>query len=239
MTLTEHPRRLARIAGVFYLVIIAFALFAYLHVRGQLIHPGDMARTAADLVAHETLYRLGFSAAVIVVVSNLPLGWIFFELFKVGQPRLALLALLFILAAAVLEAANLSNYIAPLFTFTLPEYRAFEPLQQQALARGAIRMFGYGFSVSLTFFGVFCALLGCLILRTKLFPALLGALMLAAGATYWIENFSQFLALPDIPHLGWVTLVAESAMALWLVGVGVDEAAWTALAGGTVRRTHK
>jgi hypothetical protein len=37
MTVTEHPRLLARAAGVFYLIIIGFALFAYKYVRGQLL----------------------------------------------------------------------------------------------------------------------------------------------------------------------------------------------------------
>src|SRR5579871_4572026 len=96
MTLTRHPRPLARIGGVFYLIIIAFALFAYLHVRGQLIIPANMAQTATNIVAHEQLYRLGCAAAVVVAVCNLPLGWIFFELLKVVNPRRALLALLFI-----------------------------------------------------------------------------------------------------------------------------------------------
>jgi hypothetical protein len=228
MTFTEHPRLLARIAGAFYLVIIAFALFAYLYVRGQLIDPGNMARTATNLVAHEQLYRLGFSAAVIVVVCNLPLGWILFELFKAVNPRVALLALVFITASATIEAVNLFNYITPLFTFTLPEYGAFDAGQRQALARGAIRLFGYGFSVSLTFFGTFCWLIGYLMLRSKFFPAMPGLLMLAAGATYWIDNFALFLALPDIPYLGWVTLLAESSVALWLLAAGVDEVKWRA-----------
>jgi hypothetical protein len=230
MTFTDHPRRLARLAGVFYVIIIACALFAYLYVRGHLIVPTDMARTAANVVAHQQLYRLGFSAAVIVVVCNLPLGWIFFELFNVVNPRLALLALLFITVAATIEAVNLFNYITPLFTLTLPEYDVFDAGQRGALVRGPIRLFGYGFSVSLSFFGVFCALVGTLILRSKFLPAILGVLMLAAGATYWIDNFSLFLALPDVPYLRWVTLVAESSMALWLLVVGVDEQAWRAQA---------
>jgi hypothetical protein len=46
MTFTEHPRSLARVASAFYLMIIAFALFGYLYVRGQLIIPSDMAQTA-------------------------------------------------------------------------------------------------------------------------------------------------------------------------------------------------
>jgi hypothetical protein len=235
MTLTEHPRLLARIAGVFYVVIIVFALFAYLYVRGQLIVPTNMAQTATNVVAHEQLYRLGFSAAVIVVICNLPLGWICFELFKVVNPRLALLALIFIGAAATIEAVNLFNYITPLFTFTLREYmNAFDPREIQALARGQIRLFGYGFSVSLVFFSVFCALIGYLILRSKFLPTILGLLMVAAGVTYWIENFELFLALPDIPYMRWVHFVAELSLALWLLTVGLNEGKWRAQAVAAV-----
>src|SRR6266446_1924150 len=150
MTFTEHPRLLARVAGAFYLIITAFALFAYMHVRGQLIDTGDMARTANNIVANEQLVRIGFTAAVIVTICNLPLGFILYELFKVVNPRLALLALVFIIASATLEAVNSYNYLAPLITFTLPEYlNAFDAAQRQALARAPIRFWAYGFSVSL------------------------------------------------------------------------------------------
>jgi hypothetical protein len=228
MTFTEHPRLLARIAGVFYLIITAFALFAYLYVRGQVIVPGDMARTAANILAQEQLYRTGFSAAVIVVICNPPMGLLLYELLKVVNPRLALLALVFIIISTTIEAVNLFNYITPLFTLSLPEYRgAFDPDELQALARGPIRLFGYAFSVSLTFFGVFCALNGYLILRSKFLPAILGLLMIVAGVTYWINSFQLFLALP-IPYIPWVTLVAELSLALWLLVVGVNEAKWRA-----------
>jgi hypothetical protein len=191
------------------------------------IFPNDMARTATNIVAHEHLYRFGLGAAV-VVICNLPLGWILFELLKVVNPRLALLALIFITASATIEAINTFNYIEPLFTFTLTEYlKAFGAVELQALARGPIRMFDYVFSVSLTFFGVFCALIGFLIFRSKFFPAILGLMMMVAGVTYWINAFRLFLALP-IPYLPWITLVAELALALWLLFVGVNEAKWRA-----------
>src|SRR5262245_39133075 len=119
---TEHPRLLARVAGVFYVIITVCALFAYLYVRDQVIDTDDMARTAANFHAQEQLYRMGFAAAVIVVVCNLPMGFILYELLKVVNSRLAQLALVFITASATLEAVNLFNYIEPLFTFTLPEY---------------------------------------------------------------------------------------------------------------------
>jgi Domain of unknown function (DUF4386) len=225
MTYTEHPRLLARIAGAFYLIIIACALFAYLYVRGQVIVPGDMGQTATNIVAHEKLYRVGFSAAVIVVISNLPLGLILYELLKVVNQRLALLALLFIIVSTTIEAINLFNYISPLFPFTLPEYNAVDLATRKAMASAPIKLFGYAFSVSLIFFGVFCALVGALIVRSKFFPAILGVLMIVGGVTYWINSFRLFLALP-IPYLPWVTLVAELSLALWLVVVGVDEVKW-------------
>ena len=53
MHFTEHPHLLARIAGAFYLIITASALFAYMYVRGQVIIPGDMAQTATNIIAHE------------------------------------------------------------------------------------------------------------------------------------------------------------------------------------------
>ena len=111
MSFTEHPRSLARAAGAFYLLIIAFALFGYLYVRGQLIIPGDMAQTATNIAAREQLYRAGFTAAVVVVICNLPLGLILFELLQVVNRRLALLALLFIVVAATIEAVNVFNYL--------------------------------------------------------------------------------------------------------------------------------
>lgn len=239
MSLTEHPRLLARAAGALYLIITACALFAYLYVRDQVIVADDMAQTAANFLAHQQLYRLGFAAAVIVVICNLPLGLILFELLKVVNVRLARLALLFITVSATIEAVNLFNYIEPLLTFSLPEYaRAFRADEVQALARGPIRMFGYAFSVSLTFFGVFCALIGVLIFRSRFLPAFVGLVMILAGATYWINSFRLFLALP-IPYLPWVTLIAELSLALWLLVVGLDEQQWRAQAGASAAvRSH-
>lgn len=232
MTFIEHPRLLARVAGVFYVIITVCALFAYMYVRGQIIVPGDMAQTAANVLAQEQLYRVGFSSALIVVLCNPPMGFILYELLKVVNPRIALLALVFITVSTTIEAVNLFNYIMPLFTFSLPENRAaFDPEELQALARGSNRLWGYVFSVSLAFFGVFCGLIGYLMFRSRFFPRVLGVLMMTAGA-YYLTNYSfvGFLGFPDIPYIGLLrpTLVAEVALALWLVVVGVNEAKWRA-----------
>lgn len=239
MTFTDHPRLLARMAGGFYLAITVSAVFAYLYVRARFVHIDNMAQTAADIVAHEQLYRMGFSSALVTVLCNPPMGFLLSELLKVVNRRVALMALVFITVSTTLEAVNLFNYMAPLFTFTLPEYRAaFSPAQLQALARGSIRLWGYGFSLSLAFFGVFCALVGWLVLRSKFLPAVIGVLMMIAGVKYEIDVFSQFLALPDIPYLDslQITLIGEMSLALWLTAFGVNAAKWQAQAAAARQR---
>ena len=61
---TAHfsPQAYARIGGVLYLIIIAAGLFAEAFVRSRLIVSADAAATATNILAHETLFRLGIAA---------------------------------------------------------------------------------------------------------------------------------------------------------------------------------
>jgi hypothetical protein len=72
---------------------------------------------------------------------------------------------------------------------------------------------------------VYCTLIGALVLRSKFFPAILGVLLMTAGATYWLNALRLFLDLP-FPYIQWVTFFGEQAFALWLLVFGLDEAKW-------------
>ena len=65
------PRLKARLAGVIYLLtgVVAFDEFA---VLGRLVVHGDPAATAANILAHQTLFRLGFAAQIIAQVLQIP-----------------------------------------------------------------------------------------------------------------------------------------------------------------------
>ena len=55
------------------------------------------------------LYRLGLVAHIIVVLTNIPMTLIFYELLKVVNRKLALLDVFFGLVATAIEGANLLN----------------------------------------------------------------------------------------------------------------------------------
>src|SRR6266699_2589205 len=89
------PRRWARIAGVLYLINIVGGFFAIGYLPATLVVPGDAAATARNMLAHELLYRLGLVAHIIVVLTNIPMTLIFYDIFKVVNRRLALLDVFF------------------------------------------------------------------------------------------------------------------------------------------------
>src|ERR1700685_3196333 len=98
------PQLKARIAGGLYLIVIAGGIFAELFVRGRLVVPGDAAATAHNIMAHEFLYRCGFSVELFYLLCNMPLILIFYDLFKVVNKNIALLDAFSSLTSTAVEA---------------------------------------------------------------------------------------------------------------------------------------
>jgi Domain of unknown function (DUF4386) len=64
-------RQLAKIAGAFYLINVVGGAFAIGYVQARLLTP-DPATTAANIQAHQLLYRSGLAVHVVVTVTNVP-----------------------------------------------------------------------------------------------------------------------------------------------------------------------
>ncbi|MFI5281779.1 MAG: DUF4386 domain-containing protein [Candidatus Dormibacterales bacterium] len=58
----SSAKRLARIAGVLYLINAVFSFFAFGYVLGKVYVVGDAAKTAANVVANAGLVRAGVVA---------------------------------------------------------------------------------------------------------------------------------------------------------------------------------
>src|SRR4029453_4548677 len=94
---------------------------------------------------------------------------------------------------------------------------------QPALADVALRAYSFGEPIGLVFFGITCILEGYLIRHSGYLPWILGLLMQIAGVAYVANTFVLLLA-PGVASILFLipTVVAESALALWLLVRGVD-----------------
>jgi hypothetical protein len=223
-------RRLARIAGVLYLINILGGAFA-LGVVPALLLVADPAATAQNIQTHELLYRSALVAHVLVVLTNVPLAMIFYELFKVVNRRLALLDAFFILVATSIEASGLINQFTPLILLGSGSYsNALPAAQLQALAALPSDLAGVDYSVHTLFFAVDIAIMGYLILRSTFVPRAIGALLLIDAAAYAVYGFADLLvpafAAQLVPWIQLPALLSEGALCLWLLVVGVRTDRW-------------
>jgi len=179
---TVTPRLKARMAGGFYLLTIIAGVFAELFVRGALVVRDDAAATAANILAHEPLYRSGLAADLVMLACYAVVTLLFYELLKPAGRSLSLLAAFFSLLGLAVLAANALNHLAPLVLLGNSQHPgALETNQLQALALVSLRMHARGYAVSGVFFGFYCALIGWLVFRSGFLPRALGALMALGG----------------------------------------------------------
>src|SRR5258708_39435051 len=107
------PRFKARIAGGFYLLIFVAAPFAEFFVRGRLLVYGDAAATATNILAHQSLFRLGFVAELVTIVCDTIVALIFYDLLKTVGRSMSLLAEVFrFMLVAIISVDSLNYFIS-------------------------------------------------------------------------------------------------------------------------------
>jgi uncharacterized protein DUF4386 len=229
------PRDLARIAGGLYLIIIVGGFFAIGYVPAALVVPGDAAATAHNIQAHELLYRFGLVAHIIVLVCNIPLALIFYDLFKVVNRRLSLLVVFFTLVGTAVEGANVLNQFAPLMLLGGGHYLSvFNTEQLQALAYLPLDSQAIGYNIQQIFYSFYLLAAGYLVFRSTFLPRTVGVLLEIGGLCYLIYSFADFLA-PEfavhlVPYIQVPSGVAELSLCLWLLVMGVNVSRWEAQA---------
>ncbi|HSC47977.1 MAG TPA: DUF4386 domain-containing protein [Gammaproteobacteria bacterium] len=224
------PQAYARAGGLLYLYIIIAAMFAEAFVRSKLIISGDASTTAANILAHETLFGFGLAADVLNVSVDIGVALILYALLRPVDRNLALLAAWLRVAFDVIYAVCLLFQFVALRILEGGTVDGFDPHQTQGLVLLAMKLHAAGYLVGLVFFGFGLLVLGYLIWKSDYLPRFIGALLLIAGTGYLINSFARFLAPPVADALfPWSLLpgfIAELALCLWLLIKGVNLAKW-------------
>ncbi len=230
-TIEASPQLYARLGGFLYLIIIVVGLWGQAFVRGKLIVSGDATRTAANILAHESLWRAHIAGELLLLICGVGLLTIEYLLLRPVSRELSLLAMIFGIMSIATEAVITMYLIQPLFPLGTDAYlKAFTPQQLDALARLTIRAHGYGFGLSLIFFGCFCIVVGYLIFGSGYLPRFIGMLMALAGVCYLINSFALILS-PELadklyPLILLPAFLGELSLCLWLLVRGVNVRQW-------------
>ena len=220
------PRLKDRMAGVFELLEALTSGFGQVIVPGMLIVAGNPAATAANILAHGSLFRLSILAALIGVACHIAWIFLFYELFKPVNRSLSLLAAFVGLVAIAIQACSSLFQVAPLIVMEAGRsLSAFNVDQLQALTLMFLRFSARGFNTYLAFFGIWCVLIGYLIFRSTFMPRIIGVLEAFAGLC-WLTFLWPPLGHYLSPYNQVLSAPGELSLMLWLLVMGVNSQRW-------------
>jgi hypothetical protein len=218
----------ARMAGFFWLMTILTGMFAFL-IGGRFVVAGDAATTAANIMAHESLYRLAFAANLIATACYITVTLFIYVLLKPVNRNVSLLAAFFSLVGCAFGAMSCLLFLAPVVVLGGAQ-TAFtvEQLQAQALTFAALSL--QANDMGLVFFGLHVFTVGYLIRRSTFLPRILGALLIVTAVCYLTNSFANFLSLPFkaylLPFVAAGGLLGEGSLSIWFLVKGVNVQRW-------------
>lgn len=227
------PRLLARILGILGLLGIVTGAFDIGYVQRTLIVAGNTSATLHNILAHETLFRLGFCSHLFELVLNIPGEIIGFLLLRRVNGIVAAISLCCGIVGIAIEAiALLSAYLPLQLAIGSSALSAFNPEQVRAVANLSTQLQQAGLLLSWVFYGVDELTTGFLFFRSGFLPRFLGIMLGLSGLCYFTHGFLSFLT-PSLdarlyPYILYPCLPGEGLSSLWLATVGLNVAKWRA-----------
>lgn len=231
---TRPDRRLyARIAGAAYLVIVLAAFVYGGLIQSELIVPGDEAVTAANILAHPLRFRVGIVLVFIIYASVVVASWALFVVLKDVDRNLALLALLFRMAEAIVGAGTILLSFAVWYVLSteatssaVAAASVFSPDQLHLLAGRLLDARTAGLDIVLLFIGVGATLFCYLLFRSRLIPRLLAGWGIFTYLSMLVLALVSIL-IPDHPLMLETILYAaggafELVFGFWLLVKGIE-----------------
>jgi uncharacterized protein (DUF486 family) len=230
-TQTARPRAAsaqfrARLAGFLYLSLLP-APFGLVYVPARLTVAGNAAATANNIMASESLFRLGIVSILLVDTVNILLALALYQLLKPVSKPVAALMVLFASVGIAIGMLNELNQLAVLRLLSGSAYLSvFTKDQLQALALLFLNLHTQGLNIAQIFWGLWLFPMGYLVYKSGFIPKILGIFLIIGCFGYLFDSFAAFL-LPGLKvNVIFFTAWGELLILLWLLIKGVDVEQW-------------
>jgi Domain of unknown function (DUF4386) len=222
-------KRTARVAGLLWFLVAVTTGFSLIYVRPKLIVFADAAATVNNIIANESLFRMGIAIGILSQVFLFFFGLTIFRLFKGVDKTLATVFLTSLLVGVGVGVVNSLNNIGALVVLSNPDYlKAFQPEQSAGLAMTFLRLNNFGIGLIEIFSAIFLFSLGLVIIKSEYIPRILGILLMIGACAFPINTFTKILLPQFYPALmTQLTMILNAfgspATMLWLLIKGVNE----------------
>ncbi|WP_445146563.1 DUF4386 domain-containing protein [Dyella sp. Tek66A03] len=219
--------RNARVAGIYYLLLAIAAPLRLIYIPSVLFVQGDATKTASNIAAHETLFRLGIVTDLFSGTIGIFLALALYRLLKdVDQKQAVLMVVLGVIPDAIYFFNVLNDAAALILVHGADFLSVFEKPQRDALAMLFLRMHGQEIAAAEILWGLWLFPLAILVYRSGFLPRFLGVWLAINGFAYLALSFTGLL-LPQyedvVSRIAFPALQGELAFMLWLLVMGAKD----------------
>ena len=181
--------KFARTAGSLYFLIALIGGFSIMYVGETLMVKGDAAATFQHLIAHQTLFQLGFLGDLLIILIETLLTVMLMRLFSEYNKTAVKVAGLSRIAMAIIMSVNLIFYVVPYIML-----HAGLSMEQEDLENWSylfLEIHGMGVFAWQLFFAVHMVALSFLICKSKIAKWMQGFVFLG-GIGYFTDCLYHF-----------------------------------------------
>ena len=218
---TQHwDPQAARAAGGLYLAIAICGGFSIGYVPMQIV-AADGATSSANLLAYRGLFQLGVLADSAVILFELAITAILYQMFRSVGPKMAMAALISRAGMITVMGINLLLWVMPYILLT--GSTGWDTAQLHAMVQFCFEAQAMGVFVWQLFFGVHLLALGWLILKSDVVPHLLGWGLFTGAFGYLMQGIAK-LTFVDVAAINYtfiallvIVSISEISFGLWLL----------------------
>lgn len=219
----------ARIAGLFYLLVVVFSFFYMEYVPSEIMVSKDPETTLENLLSFESLFRVGVFVGVLVHISFILLPLKLYQLLHPVNKNYALLMVVFALISIPISYTILIDQVTVLDL--IKNHDPADIPETKAMGLKVTAMFTKLYNVffmSQTFWGLWLLPFGYLVYKSGFLPKVLGIFLMLGCVAYLIDVFGAILFPNYYDYVNTRLLILPAAIGeigicLWLLTVGVKE----------------
>jgi Domain of unknown function (DUF4386) len=220
------PSARGRILAALYLFVIIGGIIGQVLIADALVVRDDAAKTAINILANKSLYRLGFTIFMLEMVAQVGVSLLFYDLTKPVNRSVARAAAVLGLTGCGIKTMARLFYYTPLILLGGASYlSAMPPAQLEALSLAFIQINNRGAAIGIIFFGFETLIRGWLLYKSGFLPRFLGVLSMVGGLG-WLTFLWPPLGSVAFTGVALFAIVGVIATSGWLFIRGVNDAKW-------------
>ena len=226
-TADMSPRTKGRFVGAIYLLYVIAGVYAQAFISERLVVFSDAARTASNILANQSLYKLGLTVYLLEMAGQIATVVLFYQLLKPVSRTGAMLAAAFELTGCGIKIFSRLFYFVPVILLSggASSLSAFSKEQLDSISLLLLRINDNGAAIALAFFGFSTVLQGWLVYKSGFLPRWLGVIAIIGGFG-WLTFLSPPLGMRVFMYVAVYALLGLLAMIGWLLTIGVDDQRW-------------